>query len=327
MTARLLVANYRGDARMLRVAGLSILVLVLVQGALAQQVIPRTADGHPDLHGVWTTRWTTPLERFAPGPLEISEVDGDALHRAFMARLDAAQPLAAPTRDLTGPVVIRGRARSSLIVDPPDGLIPYTAEGRERLRRIPPSGDEGPERRNSTERCLISSNGQAPFMPQPANNNRQIVQTRDHVIIFTEAYNQLRIIPLDGSVGPALAWGGSSAGRWEGDTLVVETRGFSEAERLRNVPAGAPFLLTPRTLITERFTRTGPDEILYHFSVDDPVLYSQVWAGESVFALSSDRLFEFACHEGNYSMANILRAARMEEGRAAKPVVGSKGKQ
>ncbi|MDP3738282.1 MAG: hypothetical protein Q8R02_12885 [Hyphomonadaceae bacterium] len=306
----------------MRIAILSFLAIMLCDAASAQQTDSplRTTDGHPDFHGVWTNRWTTPLERMAPGPLNISEAEGEALHSAFLARLDAANPLGVRARDLTGPVVVRGQARSSLIVDPPDGLIPYTAEGRARRSRIGANGtegDEGPERRNGTERCLISGNGHAPFLSQPANNNRQIVQTRDHVVIFTESYNQLRIIPLDGTSGPVLAWGGSSAGRWEGDTLVVETRGFSEGDRLRNASGGTTFPITPRTLITERFTRTGPDEVLYRFSIDDPVLYSQVWTGESVFARSSERLFEFACHEGNYSMANILGGARITESRAA----------
>jgi hypothetical protein len=298
------------------------LALALPGAALAQTAgIPRTADGHPDFQGVWTNRWTTPLERLAPGPLNISQAEGEALHLAFLARLDAANPLGVPSRDLTGPVVVSGQTRSSLIVDPPDGRIPYSQEGRMRRSQIAANGtegDEGPERRNSTERCLISGNGQAPFLSQPANNNRQIVQTPDHVIIFTESYNQLRIIPLDGSSGPALALGGSSSGRWDGDTLVVETRGFSAGDRLRNASGGTTFPITPRTLITEGFTRTGPDEILYRFSIDDPLLYTQVWTAESLLKRSAERLFEFACHEGNYSMANILGGARIVEKRAAK---------
>lgn len=286
----------------------------------AQGVIPRTSEGRPDLQGVWTTRWTTPLERMPDWKtLVISRTEGEALTHAFHARLNAANPMGVPARDLVGALVVRGETRSSLIVDPVDGQLPLTPEGRAFRSKTPPNGVtgiDGPEQRSLTERCLMSGNGFAPFLTQPANNIRQIVQTTTHLVVFTESYSQLRLIPLDGTVGPQIPRGGSSKGNWSGDTLVVETTGFPPGDGLRNAGAGITFPISPGTRITERFTRTGPDEILYRFTIDDPAFYTQVWTAETVMAHSNDRMFEFACHEGDYSLANILSGARVGEQRS-----------
>jgi hypothetical protein len=289
--------------------------------AQASGEIFRTAEGKPDFHGVWTTRWTTPLERMPTWKtLVISPEEGEALRSAFLARLDAANPMGVRARDLTGPLVVRGETRSSLIVDPPDGRLPLTEEGRARRSQTPSNGvtgADGPEQRSLTERCLMSGNGYAPFLTQPANNIRQVVQTRTHVIIFTESYSQLRIIPLGGAAGPQLPRGGSSKGRWEGDTLVVETGAFPADDRIRNAGAGITFPISPRTRMTERFTFIGVDQILYRFTIEDPALYSQAWTGETLMTRSQEQMFEFACHEGDYSMAGILAGARVDERRKA----------
>jgi hypothetical protein len=294
----------------------------MAQLAPAHAQLPRTPDGKPDFHGVWVTRWTTPLERMPDWKtLVISPSEGEALTRAFHARLDAANPMGVPARDLVGAVIVRGEVRSSLIVDPADGHLPLSEEGRARRSRTAANGVtgvDGPEQRSLTERCLMSGNGYAPFLTQPANNIRQVAQTKTHVIIFTEAFSQLRIIPLDGRTGPVLPRGGSSKGSWDGDTLVVETTGFQPGDNLRNAGAGITFPISPQTRITERFSLTGPDEILYRFAIADPALYSQAWTAETVMARSADAMFEFACHEGDYSLAGILAGARADERRKAK---------
>lgn len=165
----------------------------------AQGAIPRTGEGMPDFQGVWTTRWTTPLERMPDWKtLVISPEEGEALTRAFHARLDAANPMGVPARDLVGALVVRGEVRSSLIVDPADGRLPLTEAGRALRSKTPPNGVtgvDGPEQRSLTERCLMSGNGFAPFLTQPASNIRQIVQTGTHIVLFTESYSQLRIVP------------------------------------------------------------------------------------------------------------------------------------
>jgi hypothetical protein len=291
--------------------------LAMLQPACAQ--LPKTADGHPDFHGVWATRWTTPLERMANWQtLVISRMEGDALTRAFHARLDAANPMGVPARDLVGALTVHGEVRSSLIIDPPDGHLPLTDEGRAWRARTPSNGVTGvenPEQRSLTERCLMSGNGFAPILTQPANNIRQVVQTNTHVIMFTESYYQLRIIPLDGTRGPRLPRGGSSSASWSGDTLVVETTGFEPSDNLRNAGAGITFPISPHTMITERFSLIGADEILYRFTIADPALYTRPWTAETIMARTSDRMFEFACHEGDYSLAGILAGARADERR------------
>ena len=298
-----------------------VLWLALATPAFAQETFSpaHTPDGHPDFQGVWGTRWTTPLERMPDfKTLVIAPEQGATLHLGILARLNSGDPLGTDYAwDFTGPLMIRGEVRSSVLVDPPDGKLPYTEEGRARRSAFttPFAGDEGPERRAPNERCLMAGSGYAPFLAIPAGNVRQIVQTRDSVVIHTESFNQLRLIPLDGRSGPLIPRGGSSAGRWDGDTLVVETGGYLETDRFRIAPLST-FPISPVTRITERFRMIGPDEILYRFTVDDPTLYTRAWTGESLMKRTADRMFEFACHEGNYGLAGILSGARETERRA-----------
>lgn len=295
-------------------------LLAAAAEAFAQQPLPRTPDGHPDLQGNWTTRWTTPLERLPDDPaLVISAEDGAKLHSIVLKRIGDTDPLAPDYAwDFTGPLIIRGETRSSLIVDPADGRLPYTPEGRAiRAAFRPFTGDDDPEQRGLNERCLMAGSGYAPFLSIPAANIRQIVQTSDSVVFLTESFAQLRIIPLDGHAGPQIPRGGSSAGHWEGDTLVVETTGFLKTDRFRFSP-NSSFPITPATRITESFTRTGPDDILYRYTVEDPAIFTRAWTAESLLKRSGDRMFEWACHEGNYGLAGILSGARVGEKRAAK---------
>jgi hypothetical protein len=303
-------------------ACLSCLLVVVSTGeALAQaSTIPRTPDGRPDFQGAWTTPWTTTLERDASFPALVASYEqGAKLSNAYISRLHENDPLGATyIWDLDGPLRVNGELRSSLIIDPPDGRLPYTPEGRARRAAFSPfAGEDNIEQRALNERCLMAGSGYAPFLTIPASNLRQVVQTRDHVVFFTEAFGQLRLIPLDGRSGPAIPRGGSSKGRWDGDTLVVETSRFPQTDRMRFAPLST-FAISPATRITERFKFQNSNEILYRFTVEDASLYTRPWTAESLLRRSSDRVFEFACHEANYGLANILLGARVAEERAAK---------
>jgi hypothetical protein len=276
---------------------------------------PRTADGRPDLGGVWISRWITPLERQAP--LKNLVMTPEEVAPALKAewerhdRLDGLESLI--SFEFTGFVVVRGETRSSIITDPPDGRLPMLPEVRAR-HRPGPTGTDDVEQRGLNERCISTGNGFAPLVTAPAGNIRRIVQTRDDVMIHTELMNAVRIIPVDGrsSIG---ALRDTMKGRWEGDTLVVVTTGFRD--RFRGA-RGSNFAVTPTTRITERFTRTGPAEITYVFTVEDPSIYTRPWTGETIMIASSDPMFEYACHEANYGLANILLGARVVEQRAAR---------
>jgi hypothetical protein len=207
---------------------------------------------------------------------------------------------------------VGGRLRSSLIVDPPNGRLPIAASAS-AARTLPTFGFDDPEQRLPAERCVLSANTIAPFFILPAGNLKQFIQTPDHIVVLSETMNALRIIPVRADA-PGLKEAGR--GRWEGDTLVVETSGFAPGDRMR-LSAYARFPISPRTVITERFTRTAVDEILYSYTVADPDLYSAAWTAEIALRRTDDPLYEFACHEGNYGMVGILQGARQTERRAA----------
>ena len=291
--------------------------IAILTPAVAQT--PRTPDGKPDFHGNWISPWTTTLERGAEFRTQaISAEEGERFRAAFVGRLEQGDPLGATfVWDLAGPLTIRGEVRSSFIVDPPDGRLPYTEEGKARRAAFRSfTGADDAEQRMLTERCLMAGSGYAPFLTIPASNLRQVVQTRDHIVFLTESFGQLRLVPLDGRAGPLIPRGGSSRGRWEGDTLVIETAGIQKADGFRVAPQST-FPVSPATRIIERFSFIGPDEILYRFTVEDAVLYARPWTGESMLRRSKERVFEWACHEGNYSLVNILRAERVVEEKAA----------
>jgi hypothetical protein len=204
-----------------------------------------------------------------------------------------------------------------LIVDPPDGRIPYTAEGMARWNAVPSaerlsSGKKlaanGPEDRTESERCLTTG---GLFIPNPFYNNyHQIVQTRTHVAILTEMMHEVRIIPIDGRphVGEGIRqWLGDSRGRWEGRTLVVETTNFNDKRLFRGA--------TRDLRLVERFTRIDADTIAYQLTVSDPATFATPWTIENVLRKPHGVLYEVACHEGNYGLAGILSGARAEEKR------------
>ena len=295
---------------------------------------PRTPWGAPDLQGVWDFRTITPLER-------PSELTGKQLLTAEEAASFEARENRRLNRDLVDPQkggaiyppesqggvvpynefwydrgnrLVEDR-RTSLIVDPPDGRIPpltaaaeARAAARRAHRRDHPAGSW--EDRSLADRCIVGFNAGPPMVPGAYNNNVQLLQTPDHVVIFTEMIHNARIIPLDGPPHGAIPqWHGDSRALWEDATLVVETRNFSEHVSVRGS--------TAHVHLVERFTRVGPDTILYEFTVDDPVTWTRPWTAAVPLTKTGAPMFEYACHEGNYAMEGILGGARAGERVAA----------
>jgi hypothetical protein len=293
--------------------------------ALAQAAVPRAADGHPDLQGVWSHRWVAPLERPAGEALVVSRDEAEAYARTHVPQAgDIETPFFGP--EARGPLVVQGEYRSSLLIDPADGLIPWTPAGQARVRAIvPPRRADDPEERSVNERCIGGSTGRAPILSSAVGNTHQIVQTPDALVLLGEYNPEVRIVPLDGR-NPAMGLQqGESRGRWEGDTLVVETTNFRSDDLYRAAP-GVFFLISPHTRIIERFTRLSADAIGYVFTVEDQNFYLRPWTAESMLAASpADRIWESACHEGNYSLTNMLKAQRVIDARTRRPPQPSKG--
>jgi hypothetical protein len=220
---------------------------------------------------------------------------------------------------------IDGVARSSIIIDPPNGRLPaLTDAGKKRLAEIAARSKkfgefDHPEMRPLSDRCLMSfgSNAGPPMLPNYFyNNNYTIVQTKDHVMILSEMVHDVRIIRLNATAHvPASVkpWLGDSIGRWEGDTLVVETTNINQTQLDQTSILWAYRGATENLKVTERFTRTGPDTILYKFTMDDPATFTAPFTGELPFTRIDEMIYEYACHEGNYAMTNILGGERAKE--------------
>jgi hypothetical protein len=295
---------------------------------------PRTPDGQLDLQGTWTNATVTPLQR----PVELgnkqffTEDEAAAFEKQRVEqndvdRVEGARGEADLARRAYNNVwfdrgnrVVKSR-RTSLIIDPPDGRVPpFTPEAQKRadgLRaHLAQHPADGPEDRYLTERCILFGATGPPMLPEPYNNNYEIVQGPGYVAILSEMNHDVRLIPLDGS--PHLAagmaqWKGNSRGRWDGDTLVVDTSTFRFNDQSR---FGVGYLngLTDQNLkVAERFRRVDPDTILYQATVDDPTVYTKPWTVEISMSKRNERIFEYACHEGNYGMFGILSGARAEE--------------
>ncbi|MBU6320090.1 MAG: hypothetical protein KGS00_10570 [Alphaproteobacteria bacterium] len=326
---------------------LSILALAACAPASAQD-IPRTSWGKPDFTGYWTNRSTTQLER--PAQFRNLVVSADDAARIAEAAKTAAAEANAPSDLSEGHfddgnteagynafwvdpgdklAVVRGEARSSLIVSPANGRIPYK-NAAESLRLVRAEGAEyrsgagdylGPEDVPLRERCLIGfGNVGGPVMLSALyNNTYQFVLTPDHLMVLTEMVHDARAIPIFSSQEaarhrpPELApWLGDTVAWWEGDTLVTRIRNLKPAQS-----ATTRIPLSSEGQVIERFTRVGQNEILYQFEVEDPVHYSEAWRGETTFYRPEGRLYEYACHEGNYAMTGILAGARRMERLAA----------
>ena len=312
-----------------------------------------TPWGHPDLQGVWDFRTATPLQRPASQADKafLTEEEAAAIEAQGAARrarlLEPSEvrtePLAAGGGGRAvgayndfwldyGTNVIADR-RTSLIVDPSDGrLPPLTVEGEgsrqigslwEDLPIVAPvrvrsagTGSDHPEDRGLAERCLMGFNSGPPMMPSGYNNNMQLFQSADTVVIVNEMVHDARIIPLDSN--NALAdnirqWMGSSRGHWDGNTLVVETSNFS-SKRASFDPSAMTAIGTGETVhLTERFSRLDPATLLYEFTIDDPATFTKPFTVAIPMRHSVEPMFEYACHEGNYGLLNILRGARVDE--------------
>ena len=304
--------------------------------AAKRGTVPRAADGHPDLQGIWTNATITPLERPAAlaGKEFLTPEEAAAFEKQVARASEAAdRPESRRQGDPgsynqawmdRGTHVVKTR-RTSLVVDPPDGRVPpLTAEAQKIYDRNHTSFDglpaDNPEDRLLTERCILFGGAGPPMLPEPYNNNYEIVQTPDSVLILAELNHETRIVPVDGR--PHLPqnihqWTGDSRGHWEGDTLVVESSNFKFNQRSRFGVAYMNGMSDQNLRVTERFTRTDPDTIMYRATVSDPTVYTKPWTVELSMAKRTDSLFEYACHEGNYGMLGILGGARAAEKAAA----------
>ncbi len=310
---------------------------------------PRALDGQPDLQGAWTNASLTPLERpkalgerLVMTPDEVAAVEGKraqviaASNAPTKAGSDfEKQPCyAANTIDGGatpdcgynafwtdhGDAVMRvnGQPRTSLITLPADGRLPPrvpkkpgAATGPTPVRGVYGRAGENPENQTLAERCITSfANHAGPVMlPSFYNSNYQIVQGRDAVAIEVEMIHDVRIIRLNSTHTPTRSWYGDSIGHWEGDTLVVETVNYNPNQNLMGGSADMK--------VTERFTRVGPKRLRYEFRVEDPATWSAPWSGEYEFTPSKGPVYEYACHEGNYALPDILAGARHAEADAA----------
>jgi hypothetical protein len=296
--------------------------------------VPRTADGKPDLQGTWTTQTFTPLQRpkrYA-GQEFLTEAEADALIKLLskegvdplvtnifgasdeerLKRVDQTDETHYNNADWLAtatPKTLSSR-RTSLIVDPPDGLIPpQTPEGQKRAAaRRALAGFDSYESRPVQERCIIWTHEGPPMTPAPYNDILQIMQMPGHVIIYRELATAPRIIPMDNRPHPPDAirnWAGHSVGRWEGDTLVVDTTNFNEKVAVQGSGPGLH--------VVERFTRVSADRIMYRVTLEDPGTWTRPWSLEIPMMATEGRLYEYACHEGNYGLPNILSGARFAD--------------
>ena len=300
----------------------------------------KTWYGDPNLQGIWTNATLTTLERPKHfKTLEVNEEEARSAENKASADtfaydnqyLEGETPKAG--RDVGGYNTawmdpgeelfqLFGKYRTSIIAYPKNGKVPWDREKANKFfqqrRKDRSKRRDHPELRGVGERCVVGfgSSGGPPMMNVLYNNHYQIVQSPGYVMIMAEMVHDARIIRLDGKhpTESISHWLGDSIGHWDGNTLVVETTNFNPQHTFR---AGLRhfFAITPGAIVTERFTRISKDQILYRFYVDDPDIYSQVWAGEMPLRSVEDKIYEYACHEGNYSMANILAGAREEEKR------------
>jgi len=307
-------------------------------GAAASTRVPRTPDGKPDLQGIWDFRTVTPMERpaeFANKPFLTEKEAADYEKRITEQRnADSNRDESKKTSrgqvngtEITADVALAyndfwwdrgtkviGSRRTSLVIDPPDGKIPaMTPAARARVEKLEAARErpaEGPEDRSVGERCLLGFNAGPPFAPGGYNMNVQIVQTPKYVMLMNEMVHTARVIPMDSRPFPNLPqWVGTSRGRWEGDTLVIETKGFRGETSFRGS--------SPNLHLIEKFTRSDNDTLVYQYTATDPTTWVRPWTVEIPLRRTDDQIFEYACHEANYGMTNLLKGARAVDGAAA----------
>ncbi len=296
--------------------GLSLAIVLALGGTGAicgNYKVPRTALGQPDLEGLWTSNSLTRLERPDIYPtVVISEAQARAVEPLPLIAPDDTGQAESETYDEGLALArIRGQIRTAWIVDPPDGRLPFTPQGRARVAK--PNTFDGPETRTNQERCLMMPGVGPPLASSLYNNNLQILQTKDQLVIFMEMNHEARIIPIGRRVhGQVPQWMGDSIGWWEDDAFVIETTNFAPGQSLRSSPLIRTYL-SPNAVVTERLERVSLSEILYSYTVVDPPNYTRPWRGEMPLKTTKGPIYEYACHEGNYSLPNILAGARLEE--------------
>ena len=313
---------------------------LLSAAAVAAQDAPRTAWGAPDLQGVWDFRTITPLER--PEALgeraflteeEAADLEREVVERNVeLANRPARRTTVTESVDrgeegapgfynnfwLDRGTRTVGTRRTSLVVDPPNGRLPeMSPAGRDRTEARRGYRREHPADswldRSAFDRCILGFNAGPPITPGGYNQNLQVFQTPDHVVLLTEMVHTVRVVPLDGR--PALPghvrqWSGDSRGRWEGDTLVIETSHFNDQRRWRGT--------TRNMTLVERLTRVDADTLAYEYTVSDPETWTRPWSAAVPMRRSDEPVYEYACHEGNYSMPGILGGHRADEAAAAR---------
>ncbi len=312
--------------------------------------VPRTADGRPDLSGVWTNASVTQLTRPPGVPLKVSEAQAVALAKAnpFLKLIDAENGPSDPNDNLLDDgnsdrgynafwidpgrtlALVGGEFRTSWIVEPANGQMPLSAEGRKLLIADRAARKaklwQDPEALPLEERCMVGFSGAGgPGMLNTIyNNNYQIVQTPGSVVIVVEMVHDARTVPLFKDKAAAQAghgavprWLGDSVGWWEGDTLVVETANVHPVQGRKG-----PIYLSDKAVVTERFSRTSDKQIFYTFEVNDPAYYTQAWRVEMSLNARKELVYEYACHEGNYAMRGILGGARNLEAQGITPTEG-----
>ena len=323
MIDRLLVAS--------TLLAVALLAPLPAAGQSASGTPPRTPDGKPDIQGSFTFSTITPLQRpqalagkdtlASEEAAEFEASENKRLNRDLFDPIKGAPSAGYAPRAQGGVLSYnefwyeRGSRltrdkRTSLIVDPPDGRIPLTDATRKRNeeqgKRLSTGFTDSYTDRSLADRCIMGFNSGPPMISGAYNNNLQILQVPGYVVILNEMIHNTRIIPTDGRPhGTIRQWAGDSRGRWEGNTLIVETTNF-----LRET---SPIGSTADTKLVERFTRVDPDTVMYEFTVQDPNSYTRPWSVMMPLTRTDEKLYEYACHEGNYGLHGILAGARARD--------------
>ncbi len=306
----------------------TIATCLLITTALAQEApdtpesytVPRNEHGQPDFEGAWGTVTYTMLERPPGLPPALPPEQAAGLAQVVY---EGGGDNTDPDVDLFGPPSlfnVKGELRTSVVVYPEDGRMPFNERGEQAASHHYFKGDHGfdhPEERPGVERCLESW-GAPPMRAFHYHLIHTFVQLPDQVVIVSEDMGLVRVIHMNGKQRPAAvtSFDGHSVGRWEGDTLVVETTHF-RGDMPDRATIDRPMLISGEATVTERFTRVSDSELFYQYTVDDPTYYTEPWRGEFSFTREEDpHIYEYSCHEGNYSMVGALRGERVREVRS-----------
>ena len=347
--------SHRCLAAVLTIVVVAALTPVFVAAQSTETIVPRTPWGAPDLQGVWDFRSITPMER--PEELAdkafLTEEEAANLEQETLTRNDRLLNRSARRTEVSESVdtgedgapgfynnfwldrgtTIVGTRRTSLIVDPPNGRVPPLTQGAEQAQAAASEARRGIASHQPTLggwvedlganglqlRCITGFNSGPPMTPGGYNNNVQLFQTPEYVVLLNEMNHNARIVSLDGRGHVDLRqWTGDARGHWEGDTLVVETTGFLRETSFLAGQADAQLRLT------ERFTRVSPQTLMYEATLDDPTVWSSPWTYQVPMQRNDQPMYEYACHEGNYGLYNILAGARVEEAAADAATQGSR---